>query len=65
MSKKSMEKTWLKTKNKKSVFKLNPLVTALANIVPNRPMTYLPLKQWKFFLALPFNVGAILAYGRR
>ena len=29
-------------------------MTALANIVPNRPMTYLLLKQWKFYLALPY-----------
>ena len=41
----------------------NPLVRDLANIVLNGTMTYLPLKQRKFYLALPFNVGPILANG--
>ena len=42
---------------------VNPLVTDLANIVLNGTMTYLPLKQRKFYLALPFNVGPISANG--
>ena len=43
-------------------FQFNPLVTDLANIVPKGTMMYLPLKQWKFYLALPFTLGPILAY---